>query len=52
MKDCKFLNKNRMLYHILGLSASEFTIPCRIGSKLPRNALPVMAHFFAASVFE
>lgn len=46
MKECKFLNKCRTIYHIFGLLDSEFTSPCRIGSKLPRNALAVMAHFF------
>lgn len=50
MKECKFLHKCRTIYHIFGLSVSEFTIPCRIGSKLHRNALAVMAHFFSATL--
>lgn len=50
MKECKFLNKCRTIYHIFGLSDSEFTIPRRIGSKIPRKALAVMAHFFNATL--
>jgi len=52
MKECKFLNKCRTIYHIFGLSdpLSEFEIPCRIGSKLPRNSLAVMVHFFRATL--
>lgn len=50
MKECEFLNKCKPICHIFGLSDPEFTIPCRGGSKLPRNALAVMAHFSSAAL--